>query len=263
MNPLYHDLHHTKNSSQAHCVSATLVQAQDCDYESPDHAHEQGQLVLALAGGVRCVINGQVWMVPPQAAVWIPPHHVHTNYVTHNAQVCMVFVAAQTSLPNIPAGVLSVSVLLRELLLRLVDLQAAAEMDTTYQHHLVALLLLELQAATTQAFAIPVLQHERLQVLYQALVREPNHVGGSGYWANKLAMSERNLSRLVKQDTGLSFARWRQQVQLLHALLQLAAGKSVQQVSMDLGYESVSAFITGFKKRLGVTPKRYVLSQQL
>ena len=70
-------------------------------------------------------------------------------------------------------------------------------------------------------------------------------------------MSERTLLRLVKQDTGLSFARWRQQVQLLHALLQLAAGKSVQQVSMDLGYESVSAFITVFKKRLGTTPKRY------
>ena len=43
----------------------------------------------------------------------------------------------------------------------------------------------------------------------------------------------------------------------LPPLLQLAAGHSVQQVSMDLGYESVSAFITVFKKRLGTTPKRY------
>ena len=173
----------------------------------------------------------------------------------------MAFIAVGAGLADMPAGTLAVTPLLRELILQLAGLQAASatlQQDAeAYQHSLVDLLLLELARAQPQAYAIPVLHHPRLQILYQHLLAEPQNRLSSRAWAERLAMSERTLLRLVKQDTGLSFARWRQQVQLLHALLQLAAGKSVQQVSMDLGYESVSAFITVFKKRLGTTPKRY------
>ena len=261
MADLHQHLNLTHQGALAKRISVTRVTAEACDYESPKHEHAQGQLVLALAGGVRCAINGQVWMVPPQGAVWIPPHQSHTNYVTHNAEVCMAFIAVDAGLADMPAGTLAVSPLLRELVLQLAGLQAASAAEQqaaqAYQHSLVELLLLELARAQPQAYAIPVLHHPRLQTLYQHLLAEPQNRLSSRAWAERLAMSERTLLRLVKQDTGLSFARWRQQVQLLHALLQLAAGKSVQQVSMDLGYESVSAFITVFKKRLGTTPKRY------
>lgn len=37
----------------------------------------------------------------------------------------------------------------------------------------------------------------------------------------------------------------------------LAYNKSVTSVAIDLGYDSVSAFINMFKKTLGDTPKRY------
>ena len=265
---LLQHLNQTHQEAQEQRISVTRVTADACDYESPQHEHAQGQLVLALAGGVRCAIQGQVWMVPPQGAVWIPPHQTHTNYVTHNAEVCIAFIATAAGLPEVPVGTIAVSPLLRELLLQLAGLQAASaamatsmtpmqQAEDVYQQRLVDLLLLELARAQPQAYAIPVLHHPRLQTLYQHLLAEPQNRLSSRAWAERLAMSERTLLRLVKQDTGLSFARWRQQVQLLHAVLQLAAGKSVQQVSMDLGYESVSAFITVFKKRLGTTPKRY------
>ena len=264
-------LNQTHQGALSQRLSVTRVTASACDYESPEHEHAQGQLVLALAGGVRCAINGQVWMVPPQGAVWIPPHHVHTNYVTHNAEVCMAFIAADIGLAAMPAGTIAVTEVLQAVLLQLADLQAASapyiemgtdgvntnEREQEYQQRLMDVLLLELPRAQPQAYAIPVLQHPRLQPLYQQLLAQPQNRDSSQIWAERLAISERTLLRLVKQDTGLSFARWRQQVQLLHALLQLAAGKSVQQAAMDLGYESVSAFITVFKKRLGTTPKRY------
>ncbi len=64
-----------------------------------------------------------------------------------------------------------------------------------------------------------------------------------------------SLSPLV---TGLLFGRWRQQLQLIVAIRSLAAGATVQEVSGDLGYESVSAFITMFKKALGTSPSKYL-----
>lgn len=73
-------------------------------------------------------------------------------------------------------------------------------------------------------------------------------------------MSERNLARLVVSETGLSFRRWRHQLQLIVALQGLIRGQSVQQVAQDLGYDSTTAFITMFKKGLGQTPARYIAS---
>jgi AraC-like DNA-binding protein len=70
-------------------------------------------------------------------------------------------------------------------------------------------------------------------------------------------MSERTLARLVLNETGMTFGRWRQQLHIVIALQNLSAGVPVQRVSEDLGYESVSSFITMFKKALGKPPARY------
>ncbi|MGS0726242.1 helix-turn-helix domain-containing protein, partial [Shewanella sp. 0m-11] len=66
------------------------------------------------------------------------------------------------------------------------------------------------------------------------------------------------LARLVKSEIGLSFGRWRGQLHIVLALQKLATGDSVQRIAEELGYESVSAFITFFKKTLGQSPKQYM-----
>ncbi|WP_425611679.1 helix-turn-helix domain-containing protein [Xanthomonas citri] len=73
-------------------------------------------------------------------------------------------------------------------------------------------------------------------------------------------MSDRSLARLVQRETGLSFGRWRQQWHLIVALRQLTEGAAVQQVAGNLGYDSVTAFITMFKKMLGKPPAQYFAS---
>jgi AraC-like DNA-binding protein len=65
------------------------------------------------------------------------------------------------------------------------------------------------------------------------------------------------LARLFERETGLSFARWRQQARLLRALELLALGEAVTGVALDLGYESLSAFISMFRQSLGTTPAKY------
>ncbi len=70
-------------------------------------------------------------------------------------------------------------------------------------------------------------------------------------WAAVFAMSERNLARPVVRETGLSFRRWRHQLQLILALQLLIRGQTVQQTAQALGYDSTTAFITMFKKGSG------------
>lgn len=45
------------------------------------------------------------------------------------------------------------------------------------------------------------------------------------------------------------------------ALRELASGRPVQEIAEILGYESVTAFITMFKKAFGNTPAKYMTTR--
>lgn len=76
----------------------------------------------------------------------------------------------------------------------------------------------------------------------------------------KVGASERTLARLFREETQLSFSEWRQQIRLLEAVCNLARGVAVGQLAHELGYASPSAFIAMFRKKLGVSPQRYIQS---
>ena len=55
----------------------------------------------------------------------------------------------------------------------------------------------------------------------------------------------------------MSFARWRQRLRLLGAVERLGRGGSVTDAALDVGYSSVSAFVSAFGQEFGVTPGRF------
>jgi AraC-like DNA-binding protein len=66
------------------------------------------------------------------------------------------------------------------------------------------------------------------------------------------------LERLLHRQTGMSFRRWRQQLAVMLAVKWMADGRSLQQITTDLGYDSVPSFVTMFRKTLGTSPRRYM-----
>ena len=69
--------------------------------------------------------------------------------------------------------------------------------------------------------------------------------------------STRTLYRRFLRETGITFARWKQQARLLESIRRLTAGAQVTEVALDLGYESPSAFSTMFRRSLGVAPRAF------
>jgi AraC-like DNA-binding protein len=223
--------------------------------EVPDHSHRKGQLVFALAGGVTCRVPTGLWMVPPHCAVWIPGGMQHSNRATANARLFFVYIEPEiVELPN-RCCTLSISPLLRELI---VELSAAAAGDEAREKLLAQVLLRELPRMPVQELHLPLSSEPRLKRIAAVLAKDPSDRSTLAEWAGRVALSESSLARLVVRETGLSFGRWRQQLHLIVALRELTSGASVQQVSADLGYDSVAAFITMFKKALGKPPARYL-----
>lgn len=105
--------------------------------------------------------------------------------------------------------------------------------------------------------AVLISANAKIRAMADALVSHPEDRSTLQEWAKRLALSERSLARLMQRETGLTFGRWRQQLHLIIALRELASGTSVQNVAAQLGYESVNAFITMFRKMMGSTPAHY------
>ncbi|UVK47430.1 helix-turn-helix transcriptional regulator [Mesorhizobium sp. AR07] len=235
-------------------VIAVRVDVAETKAEVPDHRHRKGQLVFALGGGVICRVPNGLWMVPPHCGVWIPSDIVHSNAATANARIFFVYIEpGAADLPD-RCCTFSISPLLCELILELSD----SVQDDARDELLTRVLLAELPRMPIQQLHLPISSEPRLRRIAEALAEDPADRSTLAEWANRVALSESSLARLAVKETGLTFGRWRQQLQLIVAIRELAAGASVQQVSGDLGYESVTAFITMFKKALGKPPAKYL-----
>lgn len=116
----------------------------------------------------------------------------------------------------------------------------------------------ELVAAPVEHLGLPMPVDPRLRRMADLMLRAPADRTPLSGWAERIGLSERTLARLMLQQTGMSFGRWRQQLAVMLAVEWLAAGASIQRVADDLGYESVPSFTTMFRKLLGVPPGRYM-----
>ncbi|ALM86750.1 AraC family transcriptional regulator [Bordetella sp. N] len=237
-------------------VFGVRVRAADHRAEVPTHRHPQGQLVVALQGGVVCEVPDGVWMVPPACAVWVPSELPHSIRATANARMGYLFV--QPGVADLPGHccTLAISPLVRELVLHLADLPSEYTVDSP-TGRLAMVLLDELARMPREQLRLPTSVEPRLRRIAKMLSDDPADRRTLAEWGQVVATSERTLARLIRQETGLTFGRWRQQLHLIVALHHLSAGQTVQRVAEALGYDSVTAFISMFKKSLGKPPGKY------
>src|SRR5260370_22987586 len=76
--------------------------------------------------------------------------------------------------------------------------------------------------------------------------------------AHVAGMARRTFMRAFSAHVGMSFGRWRQQARLFASLEMLAQRKSVTEVAIAVGYDSLNAFNEMFRTMCGTTPPSYV-----
>ena len=249
-------LHHFDEEQISNAVVAMSVQIEAYKHELPMHWHRLGQLIFTAKGGVSCKTQDTLWMVPPQKAVWIPPHVLHSVKVTENALVNYVFIQPNLAVLPDACCTLAISPLLKELILSL----SKDPFDYSV-HSAIArkgrVLLDELEQMPVENLCLPTSNEPRIKLITHALLSNPADRRNLQQWGQYVAMSGRSLERLMKKETGLSFGQWRKQLYLIVAIHQLSEGKTVQGVAEQLGYDSITAFITMFKQMTGKTPGKY------
>lgn len=223
----------------------------------PGHRHRRAQLLFAAAGVMRVRTAEGVWVVPPQRAVWIPTGVEHEIGYAGTLRMRTLYIdpAAAPGLPD-RCQVVDMPPLLRELVLKAIALPALYD-EAGAEGRLMQVILDQVETLEIAPLHLPLPRHPRLAPILDALLLHPEDSRDLDTWGRQLGSSGRTLARLFQRETGMSFRTWRQQARLLAALSGLAAGEPVSTVALDLGYDSLSAFIAMFRRATGTTPGRY------
>ena len=224
---------------------------------APEHSHPRGQL-LALTQGLLIVeAANERWMFPSQGCAWIPPNCRHSARSVGGAAGSMVHLSPQMcgGLPKTPC-MFNSSELLFAVVHRILGWDLRQPL-TPAQKRVIAMLRDEIQQPDQQPLRLTLPTDERLARVADALLDDVADGRTLDDWAHIAGMARRTFMRAFSAQVGMSFGRWRQQARLFAALEMLAQQKSVTEVAIAVGYNSVSAFIEMFRTMLGTTPQKY------
>ncbi len=222
------------------------------------HRHSRSQLLYALSGVVMVNTGRGRWLVPPEHAIWLPAGVDHSVDMLGDVQMRSIYVRPG-AIAGLPDGlkVFAMTDLMRSLIVAAMALPRE-ETHTGRSALVLDLLLHEIPNLSERPLALPFPSDRRLALLCRRFLEAPSPHSTTDEWAGAAGMSRRTFTRTFRRETGLSLSMWRRQACLLAALPRLAEGETVTTVALDLGYESVAAFITMFRRMTGETPRSWL-----
>jgi AraC-like DNA-binding protein/mannose-6-phosphate isomerase-like protein (cupin superfamily) len=222
--------------------------------QGPEHSHPWRQLVYATSGAMTIRAGNSTWLVPPGKAVFIPAGVAHAILMWGQVEMQTIYLR-DPALDSDTCRVLTVTPLLRELILRVVEWTA---LDSREPEHLRLLEVLhdEMRRAPETPLRLPMPADPRAAAIARHVLTDPAAPDTLDTLGRRYGAARRTAERLFRDQTGMSFGLWQQKVRMLTAVRLLAEGRAVTDAALDSGYSSVSAFIAAFKKTFGCTPGR-------
>lgn len=221
------------------------------------HRHPWGQLSYAARGVIEVITDTGRYLAPPLYAVWVPAGAPHAVRRYEGTEIRSLYIAPSAAFaPGQDCRVIGVTPLLRELIRTFGDYPVEYD-ERGEQGRLVGVMLDQLAAAPEADLAIPWPHDPRLKKICRELHAHPHYATTLQEYAGRLKVSEKTLSRLFVQQTGLTFRAWRQRMRILAALPLLERGDRVTDVAIACGYDSMSAFIAAFRWFSGMTPGEF------
>lgn len=220
--------------------------------ECRQHQHAEGQLLTIEAGIVSIEADAGRWVMPTGCLAWVPPQYPHGACVLATLQATSLYFDSAWSRTRMPGEVRLVrrTPLIDALLGALIR---GIPVSAMREHYLEVFAHAFMHEGRQELF-LPMPRDARLLKLATQLLAVPEDSTGLDGWASRVGMARRTLTRRFQAETGWSLAQWRQQLRLMKAMEQLAAGHAVTTVSLSLGYASASRFIAVFRRFTGKTP---------
>lgn len=221
------------------------------------HSHVQGQWLGTIAGLFAVETAGERWLIGPRHAIWLPSGLAHAGR-SHGAFAGWSLYAAADRAIELPGRPFTVAVspLALALAERVIAQTGVVDPDARAAR-LAQVCWDEFADLPRSTLALPLPADPRLRRVTAAIDADPGDRRAIGDWAALAAMSPRSFIRRFAAETGLVFSAWRQRARLLAAQERLARGEPVTRVAVAVGYDSLGAFSTAFRRVTGRSPRDY------
>ncbi len=237
-------------------VARALSTTYGSGYVIHPHKHGAHQLLFASSGAMTVTGDRTSWMIPPGRAVLIPAGIPHSIRMWGEVAMRSLYFPANDPATVFDAKtcrVISVSSLLRELILRVAEM-AALDSRVAVEARLKSVLMDELETAQIEPLLLPLPSDVRALTAADYVLKNPAAAETVEALARRCGLGTRTLERLFRAETGMRFGLWRQKARLLESVRVLVERGSVTEAALESGYTSVSAYIAAFKQTFGRTP---------
>jgi AraC-like DNA-binding protein/quercetin dioxygenase-like cupin family protein len=237
-------------------VARALSTTYSSGYVLHPHTHTAHQLLFSSTGAMTVTGDRTSWMIPPGRAVLIPAGIPHAIRMWGDVAMRSLYFPVTAPAPVFAVEscrVISVTPLLRELILRVAEL-AALDSRVAAEARLMSVLMDELEVAQIEPLLLPLPSDERALRAVDWVLKNPTDRVTATDLARRCGLSARTLERLFSAETGMRFGLWRQKARLLESVRVLVERASVTDAALESGYSSVSAYIAAFKQTFGCTP---------
>lgn len=228
--------------------------------DSPWQYHEVGLLAYRTSGlkGFRTPDTSII--LSPDMVLYIPPGVVHRENTIGMAVTGIFLILPKELTTKLPKSVAVYrgGPALLELFEEIVE-WGNPKVHSPSQRQVVQTLIHKLKRSRqAKHLHIPVPKRPCLLKVARSILRQPEDMKGIDHWAREAQLPRRSFTRHFAQDTGVSFAVWKQRVKLYVSLKLLTDGTKVADTAHKLGYKNPSTFIAIFGKEFGQTPVEYL-----
>ncbi|MFP3350271.1 AraC family transcriptional regulator [Pseudoalteromonas sp. SIMBA_153] len=226
-------------------------------YVDDYHSHSWHQIIFPYSGLLQSSIENKRIVVPHNALLYIPASTIHKSIAVTDTKFLAVYLNPNNTIEysnELKSCLLTPFV--KELILLLFN---NTEIEQPAEELTNLLTVFRDQIAMANSYEIPLLipKDRRLMSIFSQLHKQPSLKLTAQDWSVKVGASQRTLSRICAKEFNQSFSLWRQNIKLVLSLHLLASNKSIQEIALDLGYASDSAYIHAFKNLFAETPNKY------
>ena len=230
----------------------------------PSHSHKKGQFLYTEGGVVFVRTKEKSYFLPARHYMWIAPGMEHSIHPSSPEVIMrnLYFPITDTDDPFfLRTSIYPVNDLLLELILFTTRWTGHIAPDNKSVYTVVEAfkMLLPQVSNFSLPLALPLAKDKRLKQLITYLEENLNKDFLFNDLAINFGFSPRSLSRLFQKDLGMSFIQYLTALRMLKALqLLLEKSLTINEVAMQVGYNSLPTFSNTFQKMIGVRPSEYI-----
>ncbi|MEM7123199.1 MAG: helix-turn-helix transcriptional regulator [Pseudomonadota bacterium] len=254
-NPRHHPLSKAGDARVPRYLGETIRPKAGESYDW--HTHDFGQLISAASGSMYVGTPGQVLLLSPAMALWIPPDVEHwMRYGSNNEMLYVDVPKDEATKIGAECRTMAMTPLLSALISETMPdngTDRANDHNTTLHD----LLRHELVTAPDVTLSITMPHDQRIRRFAEAALNDPGGIESVDAWLAEAPASRKTIERLFAAETGMPPSMWLRHARILHAISKIAAGEKISSVAFDMGYASSSAFSYMFRRAIGRSPSDF------